>query len=150
MFVVWEKWVETRTDCHIDPSSSSTRAALLSHLGFNQGSLRAQSPLSVAGSHFGILSPTDSNRPGHLVILFSYVHLLPLFFRLFTQVHLLIDGSVEGQYITFFHKENITNNTNRNHSTHINGNYDCRISSMLDPMPQELSTSESAAIIKNC
>ena len=26
--------------------------------------------------------------------------MLPLFFRLFTQVHLLIDGSVEGQYIT--------------------------------------------------
>ena len=36
----------------------------------------------------------------HLVILFSYVHMLPLFFRSFTQVHLLIDGSVEGQYIT--------------------------------------------------
>ena len=38
--------------------------------------------------------------PGHLVILFSYFHLLLLFFRLFTQVHLLTDGSVEGQYIT--------------------------------------------------
>ena len=37
---------------------------------------------------------------GHLVILLSNIHLLPLFFRLFTQVHLLIDGSVEGQYIT--------------------------------------------------
>ena len=36
----------------------------------------------------------------HLVILLSNVHLLPLFFRLFTQVHLLIDSSVEGQYIT--------------------------------------------------
>ena len=35
-----------------------------------------------------------------LVILLFYVHLLPLFFRLFTQVHLLIDGSVDGQYIT--------------------------------------------------
>ena len=42
----------------------------------------------------------NSHEPlGHLVILFSNVHLLPLFFRLFTQVHLLIDGSVEGQYI---------------------------------------------------
>ena len=36
----------------------------------------------------------------HLVILLFYVHLLLLFFRLFTQVHHLIDGSVEGQYIT--------------------------------------------------
>ena len=35
-----------------------------------------------------------------LVILLFNVHLLPLFFRLFTQVHLFIDGSVEGQYIT--------------------------------------------------
>ena len=35
-----------------------------------------------------------------LVICLIDVHLLPLFFRLFTQVHLLIDGSVEGQYVT--------------------------------------------------
>ena len=66
----------------------------------NRGSLRAQSPLSAAGSQFGILSPTDSSRLGHLVISLFNVHLLPLFFCLFIQVHLLIDGSVEGQYIT--------------------------------------------------
>ena len=36
----------------------------------------------------------------HLVILLSNVHLLPLLFRLFTPVNLLIDGPVEGQYIT--------------------------------------------------
>ena len=35
-----------------------------------------------------------------LVILLFNAHLLPLFFRLFTLVHLLIDSSVEGQYIT--------------------------------------------------
>ena len=29
-----------------------------------------------------------------------------MFFRLFTQVHLLIDGSVEGQYIAFLSKMN--------------------------------------------
>ena len=57
------------------------------------------SPLSGAVSHsVGILSATDSNCPGDLVILFSDVHLLPLFFRLFTQVRLLIDGSVEVLY----------------------------------------------------
>ena len=37
--------------------------------------------------------------PGHLVILFSYIHMLPLFFCLFTQMHLLIEVSVKGQYI---------------------------------------------------
>ena len=35
-----------------------------------------------------------------LVILLFNTHLLPLFFRLFTKVHLLIDGLVESQYIT--------------------------------------------------
>ena len=67
MFVVCEKWVETRTDCYIDPSSSLEHSgtSFTSWLGLlNQGSLSAQSPLSAAGSHFGILSPTDSNRPG--------------------------------------------------------------------------------------
>ena len=33
MFALCEKWVETRTDCYIDPSSSSPIAALLLHLG---------------------------------------------------------------------------------------------------------------------
>ena len=37
-----------------------------------------------------------------LVILLFNVHQLPLFFRLVTQVHLLIDGSVECQSITIF------------------------------------------------
>ena len=41
----------------------------------------------------------QTRTAGHLVILFSNIHLLLLFFRLFTQVHLLTDGSVEGQYI---------------------------------------------------
>ena len=45
----------------LDHSSTS----FASWLGLlNHGLLRAQSPLSAAGSHFGNLSPTDSNRPG--------------------------------------------------------------------------------------
>ena len=67
MFVVCEKWVETRTDCYIDPSSSldHSSTSFASWLGLlNWGSLRAQSPLSAVGSHFGILSPTDSNHLG--------------------------------------------------------------------------------------
>ena len=64
MFVACEKWMETRMDCYIDPSSSldhsSTSFASWLKL-LNRGSLGAQGPLSTAGSHFGILSPTDSN-----------------------------------------------------------------------------------------
>ena len=99
--------LETETDCYIDPKfffdhSSTSSSSWLGLL--NCGSLRAQSPLSAAGSQFGILSPTNSNHPGHLVILLSHAHLLPLFFRLFTQEHLLIDGLVEDQYITLLEK----------------------------------------------
>ena len=78
-----------------------TIAALLPHVGLGCSTVGHWEPKALCpatGSHFGILSPTDSNRPGHLVISLSHVHLLPLFFRLFTQVHLLIDDSVEGQY----------------------------------------------------
>ena len=102
MFLVCKRWEETRTDCYFDPSSSDhSGTSSSSWLGLlNRGSLRPQSPLSATGSHCGILPPTNSNRPGNLFILLSHVHLLPLFSRLFTLVHLLIDGSVVGQYIT--------------------------------------------------
>ena len=43
----------------------------------NRGSLRAQSPQSVIGSYFGILSPSDSNRPGTWL----YHFLMPTCFR---------------------------------------------------------------------
>ena len=103
MFVVCKKWVETRTDCYIDQISSLDHrsTSFASWLGFlSQGSLRAQSLLSAAGSNFGSLSPTDSNRPGTWLYYFLSPPLPPLFFLLFTQVNLLIDGAVEGQYIT--------------------------------------------------
>ena len=102
MFVVWEKWVETEMDCYIDPSSSSTIAALVPRLGLGCSTVGPWWPLSPqSASWFSLRHPVSNwlEPPGHLVILFSNVH-LPLFFRLFTQVHLLIDGSVEGQYIT--------------------------------------------------
>ena len=46
-------------------TSSSSWLGLL-----NCGLLRAQSPLSAAGSHFGILSPTDTNHlaPGYIIV----------------------------------------------------------------------------------
>ena len=104
MFVVCEKLMETRTDCYIYPSSSLnySSSSFTSWLGLlNRGSLRAQSPQSA--SWFSLWHPVSNwlEPPRHLVILFSNAHLLLLFFRLFTQVHLLIDSSVKGQYITF-------------------------------------------------
>ena len=103
IFVVREKWVETRTDCYIDPSSSldHSSTSFASWLGLlNRGSLKGPKP-SVC-SWFSLRHPVSNwlEPLGHLVILFSNAHLLPLFFRLFSQVHFLIDGSVEGQYIT--------------------------------------------------
>ena len=75
--------------------SSTSFASWLGLL--NRGSLRAQSPQSASWfSHWHPAS--DYLKPsGTLVILFSNVHLLPLFFHLFTQVHLLIDGSVNNR-----------------------------------------------------
>ena len=102
MFVVCERWAGDQGRLLYWPkfflNHSSTSSS--SWLGLlNRGSLRAQSPLSVAGSHFSILSPTNSN---HLGTWLNYC-LMPTCFccsyRLFTQVRLLIDGSVEGQYI---------------------------------------------------
>ena len=72
-----ERWVGDRDRLlHIDPSSSDhSSTSFSSWLGLlNHGSLRTQSPLSAAGSHFGILSPTDSNwlkppwAPGYIIV----------------------------------------------------------------------------------
>ena len=74
--------LETGTDCYILTQVLLTITAFLSHLGLgllNRGSLRAQSPLSTAGSHFGILSPTNPNSnyveppraPGYIIVLRS-------------------------------------------------------------------------------
>ena len=142
MFLVCERWVGGGDRLlHIDPKFFWPYQHFFLILAglLNRGSLRAQSPMSAAGSQFHILFPTDSNsnwnwltatdssRLWQLVIFLFDVYLLPvgvcichhhriavkvifrclrpdapvsLFFRLFTQVHLLIDGSVEGQYIT--------------------------------------------------
>ena len=96
---MWRQgWTAILTQIHL-----STIAARLLHLGWGcstVGHWRLQSPQSV--SWFSLRHPVSNwlEPPGHLVILFSNAHLLSLFFRLFTQVHLLTDGSVEGQYIT--------------------------------------------------
>ena len=86
----------------LTPSSSSTIAALLSHLGWvTQPWVTEGHKPSVCKLIFTLASYLQLTQTVCvLVILLFKVHLLPLFFRLFSQVHLLIYGSVEGQYIT--------------------------------------------------
>ena len=93
--------LETGTDCYIDPSSSCDHSCTSSSswLGLlNRGHWGPKAlclPLALTSASCPQLTRTVC-APGYIV----YVHLLPLFFHLFTQVHLLIDGSVKGQYIT--------------------------------------------------
>ena len=98
---VWEMGWRRGQTAILTPSCSSTIAALISHLGWVAQPWVTEglaAPSLQADSH--AVHPLSNwfelpRAPGH-------VHLLPLFFRLFTQVHLLIDGSVKGQYITLF------------------------------------------------
>ena len=92
MFLVRERWVgDGDRLLHIDPSSSDQcSTSFSSWFGLlNRGSLRAASPLSAAGSHFGILSLTDSNfnwveppgAPGYIIFLRPPAFaVLPLFY----------------------------------------------------------------------
>ena len=101
LLCVWEE-LETRTDCYIDPSlSEHSSTSSSSWLGLlNYGSLRAQA-LYLELVLTPLLSCLRLTRTAcALVILLFNVYLFPPFFCLFTQVHLLIYGSVEGQYIT--------------------------------------------------
>ena len=63
---------------------------------------------NIEKEKFGNYNPSDiqfhevRSKLLYSTLFFPNVHLLPLFFGLFTQIHLLIDGSVEGQYITLY------------------------------------------------
>ena len=95
---VWEmSWRQGQTAI-LTQVLLSTIAALLPHLGWVAQPRVTEGPRPSICSWLSLWHPvSDCLKPsGHLVILFSIAHLLPLFFRLFTQVHLLIDGSVEG------------------------------------------------------
>ena len=87
--------METGTDCYTDPSSSlyycSTSVASLAGVAQPWVTEGRKAIILQASSHFGILSSTASMAAGTLCIFFPNIHLLPLFFRLFTQVYLLID-----------------------------------------------------------
>ena len=108
---VWEmSWRQEQTAI-LTPSSSSTIAALLPHLGW------VAQPWVTDGlrpSVCKLILPLASclqltQTVCALVILLFKAYLLPLFFRLFTQVHLLINGTVECQYIT--HSRMVSSNT---------------------------------------
>ena len=110
----WKGWcflcvrdeLETGTDCYFDPSSSSPIAALLSHLGWGCSTMGHWGPKALCLPLALTLAscPQLTQAICALIILLFNAYLLSLFFRLFTQVHLLIDGSVEGQYITIGRK----------------------------------------------
>ena len=104
LFLVCERWVgDGDRLLHTDTSSSDhSSTSFSSWLGLlKRGSLRAQSRwLSFQHLVPNWLQLQLTQAVCVLVIFLFGAHLLPLFFRLFTQVHLLIDGSVEGQYVT--------------------------------------------------
>ena len=108
---VWGVSWRQGQDCYILTQVLLTIAALLSHLGWgcstvgHWGPKALSLPLALTSASCPQLTPTDSSRLWHLVILLFNVHLLPLFLHVFTQVRLLIDGPVEGQsicYMTIF------------------------------------------------
>ena len=77
-----------------------TIAALLPHLGWGWltgGRWGTQPSVCKLALTLSSLCPTDSTATG--TCLYSFI--TSTCFRLFTQVHLLIDGSVKGQYITY-------------------------------------------------
>ena len=80
----------------------STIVALLPHLGWvaQPWVTEGSKPSFCCWLSIRHLVPNWLRPSVCLVLLLFNTHLLPLFFRLLTLVHLLIDGSVEGQYVT--------------------------------------------------
>ena len=109
MLLVCERWVGDGDRLLFWPKVLlTTIAALLSHLGWVAQPWVTEGPIPSVCRWFSRehlvsnwLQLQLTQAVCVLVIFLFDVHLLPLFFRLFTQVHLLIDGSVEGQYVTF-------------------------------------------------
>ena len=103
MLVMCERWTGDRSTLLYWPQVLlATTVALLPHLGLvaqpwvNEGCKPSVCRLILMLA--SCLQLTQAICA--LVILLFNVHLLLVFFRLFTQVHLLIDGSGEGQHIT--------------------------------------------------
>ena len=88
------------------PQVLLTIAALLPHLGWVAGSLRACGPQSA--SWFSLWFSNWLQPPRYLVILLSHTHLLPLFFRLFTlgQGSIYNNNSTNNNVVFYFKFEN--------------------------------------------
>ena len=98
--------LETRTDCYILTQVLLTIVALLSHSGWaaQQWVTEGLSPLSLAGSHSAVILSNwlqlQLKLTQAVYDTWLYNCLMTTRFCLFTQVHSLIDRSVEGQYVT--------------------------------------------------
>ena len=116
--------LETGTDYYIDPKFffdySST--SFWSWLGCSTVGHWGPKALCLPLAHTPASCPRLTQAVCPLVILLFTIHLLPLFFRLFTQMYLLIDGSVEGQYITLTSYREIDTGSTRFGSTYTRRN----------------------------
>ena len=95
--------LETGTDCYILTQVLLTIAALLSHLDWICSIMGHWGPkaLCLPLALIRLASCLQLTPSICVLVIFLFdTHLFPLFFRLFTQVHLLIDSSVKGQYVT--------------------------------------------------
>ena len=94
--------LETGTDCYIDPKFffDHTSTSFSSWLGCSTVGLWGPKALCLPLALISASCLQLTRTVCALVVLLFNVHLLPLIFRLFTQVLRLIDGSFEGQYIT--------------------------------------------------
>ena len=100
MLVVYERWVgDGDRLLHIDPQVLLTITALLFHLGRGCSTVGQWGSKPSVCSWFSLCWNPISNwlKPS---VSWLYFCLKSTYFRLFTQVHLLIDGLVEGQYVT--------------------------------------------------
>ena len=101
MLVVCERWAGDGADSYFDPkfffdhcSNSSTSWVGCSIVG-HWGPKALCLPLALNSA-----SCLRLTQAVCVLVILLFNAQLPLFSRLFTQVHLLIDGTVEGQYIT--------------------------------------------------
>ena len=96
MLVVYERWAEDGGRLLYWPTSTSFSFWLGCSTVGHWGPKALCLPLALNSASCLQLTQAVCAQ----VILLFDVHLFLLFFRLFAQVHLLIDGSVEGQYLT--------------------------------------------------
>ena len=116
-----ERWVETGTDCYIDPSSPLDHSSISFSTGclLNRGSW---GPIPQSANWFSRWHSCQrlTNGCGHPVYSLSYRPPASTLLGLFTLVHLLTDGKVEGQYIIQVHllrKQWLINQDRHQHAT---------------------------------